>query len=76
MWLRTTWSESVGTHGVVQAHHVRGVDVSVAFWSDEVARAKDRVEVAAYFAGESTKWRQKRPPEGFTQVARYYGWWG
>ena len=73
MWLRDSWSEVVGTQGVVAAHHARGVDVAVAFWTDEVARTKSRVEVAAYLAGESAKWAQKKPPEGFVRVGRYYG---
>lgn len=73
MWLRTAWSEVVGTQGVVPAHHARGVDVTVSFWSDEVARTKDRVEVATYLAGESAKKAQKRPPENFLRVGRYYG---
>jgi hypothetical protein len=73
MWLRTAWSEVVGTQGVVAAHHARGVDVSVSFWTDEVALTKDRTEVAAYLAGESAKWAQKQPPENFRRVGRYYG---
>ncbi len=76
MWLRDSWSEVVGTQGVVRAHHARGVDVAVAFWTDEVARTKDRVEVAAYLAGESAKWSQKKPPENFVGVGRYYGYVG
>jgi hypothetical protein len=76
MWLRDSWSEVVGTQGVVRAHHARGVDVAVAFWTDEVARTKDRVEVAAYLAGESAKWAQKKPPENFPRVGRYYGYVG
>jgi hypothetical protein len=76
MWLRDSWSEIVGTQGVVAAHHARGVDVAVAFWTDEVARTKDRAEVAAYLAGESAKRVQKRPPDDFGQVGRYYGYVG
>lgn len=76
MWLRTTWAEIVGTQGVDQRHHARGVDVSVAFWSDEQAVKKDRIEVAKYLAGESSKWVQKTPPEGFLHVGRYWGHWG
>lgn len=73
MWLRTAWSEIVGTQGVVRAHHARGVDVTVSFWTDEEARTRDRVAVAAYLAGESAKLAQKRPPEGFWGVGRYWG---
>ncbi len=76
MWLRDAWSEVVGTQGVVAKHHARGVDVAVAFWNDEVARTKDRVEVAAYLAGESAKWAQKAPPENFAHVGRYFGHMG
>ncbi|MEY2567378.1 MAG: hypothetical protein QOE35_1907 [Actinomycetota bacterium] len=76
MWLRTAWSEVVKTQGVVSAHHARGVDVAVSFWTDEQARTKDRVEVAAYLGAESAKWSQKAPPEGFTGVGQYYGRWG
>ena len=64
MWLRDSWSEVVGTQGVDRAHHARGVDVAVAFWTDEVAETKSRVEVAAYLAGESAKWAQKKPAGG------------
>jgi hypothetical protein len=76
MWLRNAWSEVVGTQGVLKAHHARGVDVAVSFWTDEVARTKDRVEVAAYMAGESAKWKQKLPPEDFTGVGRYFNYVG
>jgi hypothetical protein len=73
MWLRTSWSEVVGTQGRVKAHHARGVDVTVSFWTDEEARTRDRVTVAAYLAGESAKFAQKRPPEDFPGVGRYWG---
>lgn len=76
MWLRTTWSEIVGTQGVIQAHHARGVDVAVMFWTDEVAATQDRTKVAEYLAKEASKWRQKKPPEGFVGLGRYYGRWG
>jgi hypothetical protein len=76
MWLRNAWSEVVGTQGVSKAHHARGVDIAVSFWSDEVARTKDRVEVAAYMAGESAKWKQKKPPADFTRVGRYFNYVG
>ena len=76
MWLRNSWSEVVGTQGVLKAHHARGVDVAVSFWSDEVARTKDRREVAAYMAGESAKWKQKKPPDDFKGVGRYFGYVG
>jgi hypothetical protein len=73
MWLRTAWSEVVGTQGVVKAHHARGVDVTVSFWTDEEARTRDRVTVAKYLAGESGKFAQKKPPAGFFHVGRYWG---
>lgn len=73
MWLRTAWSEVVGTQGKVSAHHARGVDVTVSFWTDAEAQTRDRIAVAAYLAGESAKFAQKRPPEGFPGVGRYWG---
>jgi hypothetical protein len=73
LWLRTAWSAVVGTQGVMQRHHARGVDVAVSFWSDEEARRKDRIEVARYLVGESAKVAQKKPPEGFVHVGRYFG---
>lgn len=73
MWLRTAWSKTVGTERTSSRHHARGVDVRVFFWSDEVARTQDRIQVAAYLAKESAKWTQKRPPEGFTGMGRYWG---
>jgi hypothetical protein len=76
MWIRTAWSEIVGTQGVNQKHHARGVDVAVMFWSDEVAATADRTRVAAYLAKEASKWRQKRPPDGFVGVGQYFGRWG
>jgi hypothetical protein len=76
MWLRTAWSEVVGTQGVVQHHHARGADVAVFFWSDEVAETADRTRVAGYLAAEASKWRQKQPPEGFAGVGHYFGRWG
>jgi hypothetical protein len=78
MWARTAWAEVVGTQGVVQAHHARGVDVRVMFTDEaqEQAVAKDRTEVAAYLAREAGKYRQKEPPEGFVRVGQYYGTWG
>jgi len=76
IWLRTAWAEIVGTQGVDSRHHVRGVDVAVWFWSDDAGRAADRTKVAGYLAGEAAKWSQKKPPEGFFGVGRYYGRWG
>jgi len=75
MWLRTAWAEVVGTQGVLTAHHARGVDVTVCFWSDAVARTKDRLEVVTYLAGESAKESQKVPPSDFPHVGRYYDSW-
>lgn len=76
IWLRTAWSEIVGTQGVNKKHHARGVDVAVMFWTDEVAATADRTKVAAYLAREASKWRQKRPSGGFVGVGQYFGRWG
>ena len=76
MWIRTAWSEVVGTQGVDRAHHARGVDVAVMFWSDEAEQKADRAQVAEYLAREASKMRQKKPPAGFVGVGRYYGVWG
>lgn len=76
MWARTAWADVVGTVGEVKNHQVRGVDVAVMFWTDEVAATADRTKVAAYLAREAAKWRQKRPPEGFVGVGQYFGRWG
>jgi hypothetical protein len=76
MWLRTAWSEIVGTQGHVQLHHARGADVAVMFWSDEAEAKADRTVVAEYLAREASKWQQKKPPPGFGRIGRYYGCWG
>jgi hypothetical protein len=76
MWLRTAWSEIVGSQGHVQAHHARGADVAVMFWSDEAEAKADRTVVAGYLAKEAGKWRQKTPPPGFVRIGRFYGVWG
>jgi hypothetical protein len=76
MWLRTAWSEVVGTQGHVQLHHARGADVAVMFWTEEAAEKADRTAVAEYLAREAAKWRQKKPPSGFVGVGRYFGYWG
>lgn len=73
--LRTLWAEAVGTQGVDRAHHVRGVDVRVMFFSDEAAATVSRARVAAYLADEAAKKSQKTPPAGF-RVSHYYGVWG
>lgn len=76
MWVRTAWSEIVGTQGKHQRHHARGVDVAVMFWTDEAEAAADRTRVAEYLAGEASKWREKRPPKDFSGVGQYFGRWG
>jgi hypothetical protein len=76
MWIRDAWSEIVGTSGINRNHHARGVDVAVMFWTDEAATGADRTRIAAYLSKEASKWRQKRPPEGFTGVGQYFGRWG
>lgn len=73
LWLRTAWSEIVGSGS--PAHHVRGVDVAVQFWSDQAAATANRVRVAEYMWRESGKWAQKQPPEGFGSL-RFWGRWG
>jgi len=74
-WLLRAWSEVVGTAGKGEKHEKRGVDVRVCFWSEGAAE-KDRAEVARYFYNESAKLGQKRAPEGFGPVGRYWGLWG
>ena len=87
LWLRQAWSEVVGTKPYEPgstlsrferggAHHARGADVAVMFWSDEAEQAADRTKVADYLAREAGKWRQKMPPAGFVGVGRFYGSWG
>lgn len=88
LWLRTAWSEIVGTTGLPDGHHLklleddaafhllRGVDVAVMFWNDEAEERADRTRVAQYLAREAGKWRQKQPPPGFHRVGRYFGAWG
>jgi hypothetical protein len=72
-WIREAWTEIVGTWGVDRKHHVRGVDVAVMFWSEEVAATADRTRVAAYLAKEASKWRQKQPPEASSEWASTSG---
>jgi hypothetical protein len=72
-WLRTAWWEIVGSG--LPAHHKRGVDVAVAFFSDRAETSADRLKVADYFWRESGKWAQKQPPEGFGPL-KFYGRWG
>ena len=72
-WLRTAWWESVESG--LPAHHKRGVDVAVAFFSEDAASTTNRVKVADYFWRESGKWAQKNPPEGFGSL-KFYGRWG
>ena len=74
-WLLRAWSEVVGTAGKGEKHERRGVDVRVCFWSEGAAE-KDRAEVARYFYRESAKLGQKRAPEDFGAVGRYWGLWG
>jgi hypothetical protein len=72
-WLRTVWWEIVGSG--LPAHHKRGVDIAVAFFSDQAESETDRVKVAEYFWRESGKWAQKQPPDGFGSL-KFYGRWG
>jgi hypothetical protein len=84
-WLRTAWSETVGTTGPAAkaaadagsaAHEVWGAAVAVMIWSDEAETKTDRTVVAQYLAREAGKWRQKQPPPGFVKVGRFCGVWG
>ena len=72
-WLLRSWSEIVGTGGTY--HRERGADITPAFWSESVAEAVDRTQIAEYFWRESGKWGQKTPPDGFGHL-RFYGRWG
>ena len=74
-WLRDAWSEVVGTQGRTRTHHGRGVDVRVFFFTEAEEHSANRQEVARYLGKEAAKWQQKQPPEGFTGVGRYWGWW-
>ena len=74
-WLRDAWSGVVGTQGRTRTHHGRGVDVRVFFFTEAEERGANRQQVAQYLAKEASKWQQKQPPEGFTAVGRYWGWW-
>jgi hypothetical protein len=73
MWLRTAWWEVVGSGS--RAHHGRGVDLAVMFFSEKAEEEADRVRVAEYLWRESGKWAQKQPPEGFGSL-KFYGRWG
>lgn len=66
------WSEIV-TGGQDEWHAKRGVDVRTVFFSDAAKDATNMTRVASYLAGEASKWAQKRPPQGFGTVGRYYG---
>ena len=41
-----------------------------------MALGKRRSAIAAYMAGETAKFAQKVPPDGFGTVGNYYGQWG
>jgi hypothetical protein len=73
-WLRTAWAEIV-TGNTDKAHHVKGVDIAVAFWSEKEAMERSRAQVAEYFWLESGKWGQKQAPHWFG-VKKWYGRWG
>jgi len=72
-WLRRVWWEIVGSG--LPAHEKRGVDVAVAFFSEQAESRANRAKVGDYFWRESGKWKQKRPPEDFGSL-RFYGRWG
>ncbi len=71
-WCRTAWTEIV-TDGKDRYHAVRGVDARVFFFSDKAEEGADRLRVAEYLASEVGKRYQKKPPEGFGGVGRYWG---
>ncbi len=73
MWLRETWWQVVGRG--IDAHHVRGVDIAVSFFSADAEQNADRLKVAQYFWRESGKWGQKDPPPEFGSL-KFYGIWG
>jgi hypothetical protein len=66
------WSE-IATGGQDHWHAKRGVDVRTVFFSDAAKDAANMSRIAAYLAGEASKWAQKTPPQGFGTVGRYYG---
>jgi hypothetical protein len=72
-WLRRAWWEVVGSG--LPAHEKRGVDVAVAFFSEQAESEANRTKVGDYFWRESGKWKQKRPPEDFGSL-KFYGHWG
>lgn len=72
-WLRDSWWEIVGSEE--RSHRLRGVDVSVAFWSQRAAETADRMRTGDYFWRESGKYAQKAAPDGFGGLA-WYGRWG
>jgi len=72
-WLRRAWWEVVGSG--LPAHWKRGVDVAVAFFSEQAESEANRTKVGDYFWRESGKWKQKRPPEDFGSL-KFYGHWG
>ena len=72
-WLRCVWWEIVGSG--LPAHEKRGVDIAVAFFSEQAESEANRAKVGDYFWRESGKWKQKRPPEDFGSL-KFYGRWG
>lgn len=72
-WLRTAWWEIVGSQS--KAHHGRGVDLAVWFWTERAEQGADRARVAEYLWRESGKWAQKQAPEDFGSL-KFYGRWG
>lgn len=86
-WLLDTWSQVVGTNRDdawqraldekgTDHHRNRAADLAVMFWSEEAEAGTDRTRVAQYLAAEAAKIAQKRPPDGFGHIGRYYGVWG
>lgn len=72
-WLLKSWWEIVGSGE--PAHRRRGVDLTVAFFSEKAQAGANRALIADYFWRESGKRGQKTPPEGFGGL-KLYGRWG
>jgi hypothetical protein len=74
-WLRTAWARVVTGNNmtaVAKAHHARGCDVRVSFWTDKAEEMHDRAQVAWYIAREVGKKYQKTPPVVWGRVRP---WW-
>ena len=70
-WIRNAWYEVVGSG--VQVHRRRGVDVRPCFYGPARENAR---RVADYFWRESGKRQQKKVPDDYVAVGRFWGYWG